>query len=193
MATHCRILAWRIQWMEEPGGLQSIGSQRVGHDWRNWACTHIQSNLHNPQDHNLLQWVWDGLRQAQNDNTVCDFQDGEAAHPRPHGWWVTERVWEPQASRVKHRKSKPVSGSFLLLNLFFGSPSKWWLGVVYMCIPLFPCCSFKRSRRIWDYIFWLFLLEGIPEEEKQAPSWDLDSDSNAWMLPLQLFSSFIDA
>ena len=32
MATHSSILAWRIPWTEEPGGLQSMGSQRVGHD-----------------------------------------------------------------------------------------------------------------------------------------------------------------
>ena len=32
MATHSSILAWRSPWTEEPGGLQSIGSQRVGHD-----------------------------------------------------------------------------------------------------------------------------------------------------------------
>ena len=32
MATHCNILAWRIPWTEEPGGLQSTGSQRVGHE-----------------------------------------------------------------------------------------------------------------------------------------------------------------
>ena len=32
MATHSHILAWKIPWTEEPGGLQSIGSQRVGHD-----------------------------------------------------------------------------------------------------------------------------------------------------------------
>ena len=31
MATHSSILAWRIPWTKEPGGLQSIGSQRVGH------------------------------------------------------------------------------------------------------------------------------------------------------------------
>ena len=31
MATHSSILAWRIPWKEEPGGLQSMGSQRVGH------------------------------------------------------------------------------------------------------------------------------------------------------------------
>ena len=32
MATHSSILAWRIPWTEEPGGLQSTGSQRVRHD-----------------------------------------------------------------------------------------------------------------------------------------------------------------
>ena len=33
MATHSSILAWRIPWIEEPGRLLSMGSQRVGHDW----------------------------------------------------------------------------------------------------------------------------------------------------------------
>ena len=32
IATHSSILAWRIPWTEEPGGLQSMGLQRVGHD-----------------------------------------------------------------------------------------------------------------------------------------------------------------
>ena len=32
MATHSNILAWRISWTEEPSGLRSIGSHRVGHD-----------------------------------------------------------------------------------------------------------------------------------------------------------------
>ena len=32
MATHSRILAWEISWTEEPGGLQFMGLQRVGHD-----------------------------------------------------------------------------------------------------------------------------------------------------------------
>ena len=32
MATHSSTLAWRIPWTEEPGGLQSAGSQRVGHN-----------------------------------------------------------------------------------------------------------------------------------------------------------------
>ena len=32
METHSRILAWKIPWTEEPGGLESIGSRRIGHD-----------------------------------------------------------------------------------------------------------------------------------------------------------------
>ena len=32
MATHCNTIAWKIPWTEEPGGLQSMGLQRVGHD-----------------------------------------------------------------------------------------------------------------------------------------------------------------
>ena len=36
MATHSSSFAWRIPWMEEPGRLQSTGSQRVGHDWATW-------------------------------------------------------------------------------------------------------------------------------------------------------------
>ena len=37
MAIHSRILAWRIPWTSEPGGLQSMGSQTVRHDWSDWA------------------------------------------------------------------------------------------------------------------------------------------------------------
>ena len=38
MATHSSILAWKISWVEEPGGLHSMGSRRVRHDW---ASTHV--------------------------------------------------------------------------------------------------------------------------------------------------------
>ena len=40
MAAHSSILAWRILWMKEPGGLLSIGSHRVGHDLGDLACMH---------------------------------------------------------------------------------------------------------------------------------------------------------
>ena len=37
MATHSSVLAWRIPGTGEPGGLLSMGSHRVGHDWSDWA------------------------------------------------------------------------------------------------------------------------------------------------------------
>ena len=40
MAIHSSILAWRISWTEELGRLQSMGLQRVGHNWSDLACTH---------------------------------------------------------------------------------------------------------------------------------------------------------
>ena len=40
MATRSSILAWRVPWTEEPGGLQSIGLQRVEHHWSDLACMH---------------------------------------------------------------------------------------------------------------------------------------------------------
>ena len=44
MATqiHSSILAWKIPWREEPGGLQSMGSQRVEHDWKDSISTMAQ-------------------------------------------------------------------------------------------------------------------------------------------------------
>ena len=41
MATHSIVLAWKIPWTEEPGGLQSMGFQRAGHDLATEKpCTH---------------------------------------------------------------------------------------------------------------------------------------------------------
>ena len=47
VATHSSILAWRIPWMKEPGGLQSTGSHRVRHDWAtslSLLCEWVQIN-----------------------------------------------------------------------------------------------------------------------------------------------------
>ena len=56
MAIHSSILAWRIPWTEEPGGPQSTGSQRVGHDWET-SHTHstLCSSIDGPRDFHT-QW-----------------------------------------------------------------------------------------------------------------------------------------
>ena len=44
LVTHSSILAWRIPWTEEPGGLESVGLQRVGHDEHTHTHTQINGN-----------------------------------------------------------------------------------------------------------------------------------------------------
>ena len=72
MATHSSILAGRIPWMEEPGRLQSTGSQRVGHDWstslslsKDWSTNYLYNILREPIKFTCkrdLKHVWDMLR-----------------------------------------------------------------------------------------------------------------------------------
>ena len=45
-ATHSSTLAWKISWTEKPGRLQSMGSQRVGHDWA--SSLHFETPTHPP-------------------------------------------------------------------------------------------------------------------------------------------------
>ena len=45
MATHSSVLTWEVPWREEPGGLQSMGSQRLGHDWEA-ECTRARARAH---------------------------------------------------------------------------------------------------------------------------------------------------
>ena len=44
MATYASILAGKIPWIEEPGGLWSMGSQKIGHDGNDWAHTHTHTH-----------------------------------------------------------------------------------------------------------------------------------------------------
>ena len=46
MATHSSILAWRTPWTEEPGQLQSMGLQRIGHDLGTNTYTHTRTHTH---------------------------------------------------------------------------------------------------------------------------------------------------
>ena len=56
MATHPKILAWRILWTEEPGGPYSVGSQRVEHSWGDLARMHVI--------HRIFSCVWPSHKQC---------------------------------------------------------------------------------------------------------------------------------
>ena len=56
VATHFSVPAWRIPWTEKPGGLQSMGSQRVGHDWATNTFTFIAKHNRNLKSTLFLRW-----------------------------------------------------------------------------------------------------------------------------------------
>ena len=73
MATHSSILAWRIPWAEESGGLQSMESHRVGHDWvtKHSTAQHLLREL----TLSSYKYVFRFSSVAQSCPTLCDSMD----------------------------------------------------------------------------------------------------------------------
>ena len=63
MATHSTIHAWEILWAEEIGGLQSVGSQRVSHDWSDLAGTQNKPHRITEAAKPALTWTAEGCNQ----------------------------------------------------------------------------------------------------------------------------------
>ena len=81
MATHSNILAWKIPWIEEPGRLQPMGSQRVGHNWAADLSYLIW---------NLEGWYWWIYSQSSNgdadiENRLMDKGGGEQGEGEMNG------------------------------------------------------------------------------------------------------------
>ena len=68
MATHSSTLAWRIPWTEEPGRRQSMGSQRVGHDW--------VTSLSRKNIKLIVSSTAAAAKSLQSCPTLCDPMDG---------------------------------------------------------------------------------------------------------------------
>ena len=69
-ATHSSILAWRILWTEEPGRLQSLGLQRVRHDWATFTFTSMCCYMIDPC------WLSIFLGGSVGEETTCNAEDG---------------------------------------------------------------------------------------------------------------------
>ena len=84
MATHSSILAWRIPGTEEPGGLPSMGSHRVGHDWSDLAAA---ATVHR---NSLQTWT-----NEQMDFFTCALDSSKNLGPRypDLGAWRKKTPW----------------------------------------------------------------------------------------------------
>ena len=99
VATHYTILAWRISWTEEPGWLQSTGSQRVGHtEWLTLSVSVINSSLSSPR--NLDSYLahkqpQGGKHMLQCGSWLVDLEKEHVGVEDPfHHWILTFRLLE---------------------------------------------------------------------------------------------------
>ena len=96
MATHSSILAWKIPWTEEPGRLQSIGSQRVRHDWAT-SLYYYKQNKH-PTNTSFMIYIKNGIKSMYLSN-IRHIYDFPPPNIIPHN----EKLKAfPLRSRVRH-------------------------------------------------------------------------------------------
>ena len=131
MATHSSTLAWKIPWTEEPGGLQSTGSLRVGHDWMTslslFTFMHWRGNV-NPLQCSCLE------------------------NPRDGGaWWAAVYGVTQSRTRLKWLSSSSSSSRHvntwmfhtlnkILIYLLHSTPELWYK-LNLRCFPKLVFCS----------------------------------------------------
>ena len=152
MATHSSILAWRIPWTEEPGRLQSIGSQKVRHELKRLS-THAQAwiteRLQTKVKHNLT-WGKSCLAQEARHELRVSSNPGQKASSKAticlhmvtrYGWTSpAANRWEPASHWVftEHLVSVMLPSRYWRQSGSLHLPRRcWWAG------------PSKRGTAIW--------------------------------------------
>ena len=130
MAPHSSTLAWKIPWMEEPGGLQSMGSLRVGHDWTT-----------------SLSLFTSCIGEGNGNPLQCSCLE----NPRDGGpWWAA--VYGVAQSRTRLKWLSSSSGILTLIFLFWtyffvnSTRNQLSLAPSPFILAEFLCPHFKFSR-----------------------------------------------
>ena len=120
MATHSSVLAWRIPGMGEPGGLPSMGSHRVGHDWIDLVAVVVASDtigsvsLENP---NYGRWGWGEVGELfPKCNTSYTFWE---VLSNPCVSWRGTEAWQTHNRAVRKINISAFSSTCPLLS--------WWI------------------------------------------------------------------
>ena len=126
MATHSSTLAWKIPWMEEPGGLQSMGSRRVGHNWTNSLSLSC-------------------IGEANGNPPQCSCLE----NPRDGGaWWAAVYGVAQSWTRLKRLSSR---SSIELVNFTFFHISGWGIDELLWCWMICLGNELKLFFVFWDY------------------------------------------
>ena len=160
MATPSSVLAWKIPWTEEPGGLQSTGSQRDRHDWSD--CVHTHKDR-----------AWWMLLEASVQDPVCVEQHcfmWDSAKARLPVWQLGTQ-WVQLLIRLWVRLTS-ISGPYVLLLLFFSlfpnnaSHTLWivFLKANYIHTPLVHKCQLM-NRQCVSFIRFTWRAFKLPQQE----------------------------
>ena len=169
MATHSSILAWRIPWTEEPGGIQFMGSQRVGHNWVTNPstfhltlpyCSHSDSHLESQwRAHTLPRGLWPCLVKRGTGTPLwltmmggyrnswpwrSHFQQGPPA-PMKHIPVLCPIPCAPQSREIEFRRSPQMRGSDLVCTTSEHRVTIWVAGA-------------QSSIKVWECGMWNELL-----------------------------------
>ena len=128
MATHSNILAWKMPWTAEPGGLQPLGSQKVGHDW----VTNTKPSTQKLHEFRTMSVSCD---QASTENTVND------------QGWIPERMLLRETAHIRIANTALLAGAY-----------RPWMEGSEMKLFLCRHLPFKYWRRVHEHkIFHIFL------------------------------------
>ena len=169
MATHSWILAWKIPWTEEPSGLQSMGSQRVGHDWATNSFTFTLSRWHRGEvsqgsscrDKAQLSYVMCACSVVQLYPTLCNPTDCSSPGSSVHGIFQQE-YWSglpfPPSGNLPESGVEPVSlTSPALAGRFFTTSVTWEVSCHVLLQGIFltqgsnPCLP--RLLHCWQILY----------------------------------------
>ena len=119
MATHSSILAWRILWKEKPSGLQSMGSQRVRHDWATNTLTTFKKLIQFSSVQFSRSVVSDSLQphESQHARPPCPSpMAGVHSDSRPSSQWCHAAISSSVVPFSSCPQSLPASDLFQWVN-----------------------------------------------------------------------------
>ena len=145
MATHSSILTWKIPWTEEPGRLQSMGLQRVGHD--SFTCL-------------FFLFVFSACmcaKSLQSCLTLCDSMDWSPPGSSVHGFLLPRTLewvaWPPPGDLPNTEIEPACPMSPALAGVFFTISATWEAPLLLVSYPKNNCQT--KVKEIFPYVSFL--------------------------------------
>ena len=150
MALYSSTLAWTIPWMEEPGGLQSMGSLRVGHDWV--TSLSLFTFMHRRRKWQPTPVFLPGESQGWGSLVGCS------------QWGRTENSMDCIVHRVSKSQTRLSKFHFLFFSFYFAEKGSYnqRYGFSSSCVWMWELDK-KESWAPKNWCFWTVVLEKTPD------------------------------